>query len=100
MNDVDPEGFQRGSATCACGPLYSYGGHIEPGQYNPTCPEHSAPATFRALLAAVRERDNTIARVREVIVEYDALKPEIIPVASTHAWMHEVRAALDPQETP
>ena len=45
MNDVDPEGFQRGSAACVCGPLYSYGGHIEPGQYNPTCPEHSAPAT-------------------------------------------------------
>lgn len=42
MNDVDPEGFQRGSAACVCGPLYSYGGHIEPGQYNPTCPEHSA----------------------------------------------------------
>lgn len=41
MNAIDPEGFLRGGATCTCGPLYSYGGHIEPGQYNPDCPEHS-----------------------------------------------------------
>ena len=53
-----------------------------------------------ALLAAVRERDNTIARVREVLDDYDGLDAEPIPKLSTHAWMHEVRAALDPQETP
>lgn len=52
------------------------------------------------LLAAVRERDNTIARVREVLDDYDGLDAEPIPKLSTHTWMHEVRAALDPQETP
>lgn len=53
-----------------------------------------------ALLAAVRERDNTIARVREVLDDYDGLNAEPIPKLSTHTWMHQVRAALDPQETP
>lgn len=53
-----------------------------------------------ALLAAVRERDNTIARIREVLDDYDGLNAEPIPKLSTHTWMHEVRAALDPQETP
>ena len=52
------------------------------------------------LLAAVRERDNTIARIREVLDDYDGLNAEPIPKLSTHTWMHEVRAALDPQETP
>lgn len=52
------------------------------------------------LLAAVRERDNTIARVREVLDDYDGLDAEPIPKLSTHTWMHQVRAALDPQETP
>ncbi|MBY4212858.1 hypothetical protein HQO42_14805 [Rhodococcus fascians] len=49
-----------------------------------------------ALLAVLRERDNTIARVREVLTltwpEYDAG----IDVVSAE----ELRAALDPQETP
>jgi len=53
-----------------------------------------------ALLAAVRERDNTIARIREVLDDYDGLNAEPIPKLSTHTWMHEVSAALDPQETP
>ena len=52
------------------------------------------------LLAAVRERDNTIARVQDVLDDYDHLGIELIPTLSTHAWMHEVRAALDSQETP
>ena len=52
------------------------------------------------LLAAVRERDNTIARVRDVLDDYDGLDAEPIPKLSTHTWMHLVRAALDPQETP
>ncbi|WP_322544444.1 hypothetical protein U2G91_15730 [Rhodococcoides fascians] len=51
-----------------------------------------------ALLAAVRERDNTIARIREVLDDYDGLNAEPIPKLSTHTWMHEVRAALEPQE--
>lgn len=41
MSDVDPEGFLRGGAECICGPLYSYGGHVEPGQYHPDCREHA-----------------------------------------------------------
>ncbi|OZE77191.1 hypothetical protein CH305_18310 [Rhodococcus sp. 15-649-2-2] len=52
-----------------------------------------------ALLAVLRERDNTIARVRDVLDDYDHLGIEPIPTLSAHAWMHEVRAALDPQET-
>lgn len=58
-----------------------------------------ALADRESLLAAVRERDNTIARVREVLEDYDGLDAEPIPKLSTHTWMHEVRAALDPQET-
>lgn len=37
---IDPEAFVRGGVTCICGPLYSYAGHVEPGQYAPDCPEH------------------------------------------------------------
>lgn len=44
-----------------------------------------------ALLAAVRERDNTIARVRKCINDYESL--------GTRPW-NALRAALDPQETP
>lgn len=65
-----------------------------------THPADDYRPVISALLAAVRERDNTIARVREVLDDYDGLDAEPIPKLSTHAWMHEVRAALDPQETP
>lgn len=60
----------------------------------------AARTDIPTLLAAVRERDNTIARIREVLDDYDGLNAEPIPKLSTHTWMHEVRAALDPQETP
>ena len=39
--DIDPEGFLSGGLGCICGPLYSYGGHVELGQYAPDCPVHS-----------------------------------------------------------
>lgn len=52
------------------------------------------------LLAVLRERDNTIAKVRDVLEDYDHLGIEAIPTLSTRAWMHELRTALDPQETP
>ncbi|WP_032368565.1 hypothetical protein [Rhodococcoides fascians] len=50
-----------------------------------------------ALLAAVRERDNTIARVRAIVESVhvsDDLDPDGYQVAGL------IRAALDPQETP
>lgn len=49
-----------------------------------------------ALLAAVRERDNTIARVRDIVESVhvsDDLDPDGYQVAGL------IRAALDPQET-
>lgn len=51
----------------------------------------------RELLAAVRERDNTIARVRDIVEsvhQSDDLDPDGYQVAGL------IRAALDPQETP
>lgn len=49
-----------------------------------------------ALLAAVRERNNTIARVRDIVESVhtsDGLDPDGYQVAGL------IRAALDPQET-
>lgn len=49
------------------------------------------------LLAAVRERDNTIARVRDIVEsvhQSDGLDPDGYQVAGL------IRAALDPQEKP
>ena len=43
MPDIDPEGFVSGGPGCVCGPLYSYAGHVEPGQYAPDCPIHGEP---------------------------------------------------------
>lgn len=54
-------------------------------------------ATSDRLLAAVRERDNTIARVRDIVESVhvsDGLDPDGYQVAGL------IRAALDPQETP
>ena len=51
----------------------------------------------RDLLAAVRERDNTIARVRDIVESVhmsDGLDPDGYQVAGL------IRAPLDPQETP
>lgn len=39
-HDIDPEGFAKGPAGCICGPLYTYGGLAEPGQFHPHCPIH------------------------------------------------------------
>lgn len=65
-----------------------------------THPTEDYRPVISELVAAVRERDNTIARVRAVLDDYDGLDAEPIPKLSTYTWMHEVRAALDPQETP
>ena len=64
------------------------------GRVHVGCTEES----YADLVAAVRERDNTIARVREVLDDY-ATHACATPNLSAHAWMCEVRAALDPQET-
>lgn len=52
---------------------------------------------IETLLAAVRERDNTIAKVRDIVESVhvsDGLDPDAYQVAGL------IRAALDPQETP
>lgn len=49
-----------------------------------------------ALLAAVRERDNTIAKVQELLREAEISSPDENP----YVYADELRAALDPQETP
>ena len=86
-------------ASCGAGDLDpEYGDRDEQTARNAEFIAH-AREDIPALLAVLRERDNTIARVRAVLAEYDHLGPEAAAVASTHAWMHEVRAALDPQET-
>ena len=41
MSDIDPEGFVSGGAECICGPLYTYAGITEPGQFHPDCPHHN-----------------------------------------------------------
>ena len=48
------------------------------------------------LLAAVRERDNTIAKVQELLREAEISSPDENP----YVYADELRAALDPQETP
>lgn len=52
---------------------------------------------IETLLDAVRERDNTIARVRGVFEEMHEHAP-----LTSNGWFYAVklRAALDPQETP
>lgn len=50
----------------------------------------------RDLLAAVRERDNTIAKVQELLREAEISSPDENP----YVYADELRAALDPQETP
>lgn len=41
--DLDVEAFVRGPEGCVCGPLYTYAGATEPGQYDPDCPVHHDP---------------------------------------------------------
>lgn len=41
MSNLDPEGFTREGNGCICGRLYTYGGHVEPGQFDPDCPFHN-----------------------------------------------------------
>jgi hypothetical protein len=55
--DINPEGFVRGPDNCICGPLYHYGGHVEPGQFHPECPYHSLgePALAPAPVPPVAE---------------------------------------------
>lgn len=40
MADVDPEGYVRYGGDCICGPVYTYAGVPEPGQFDADCPEH------------------------------------------------------------
>lgn len=58
---------------------------------------------IETLLAAVRERDNTIARVREAIVTIEMSASAIsqfAPGSMSAFAVDALRAALDPQETP
>lgn len=38
--DIEVEAFVRIDGDCICGPLYTYAGHVEPGQFSPDCPVH------------------------------------------------------------
>ncbi|MFC8182437.1 hypothetical protein ACFULT_26495 [Rhodococcus sp. NPDC057297] len=51
-----------------------------------------------ALVAALRERDNTITRVREVLERNENSAPD--DWGLTYVYTSQLRAALDPQETP
>ncbi|OZC62752.1 hypothetical protein CH276_14120 [Rhodococcus sp. 06-470-2] len=53
-----------------------------------------------ALLAAVRERDNTIAKVHELMQSWDNGEYDDSHQFSPHHFVRHLRAALDPQETP
>ncbi|MFI7172323.1 hypothetical protein [Rhodococcoides fascians] len=54
----------------------------------------------RELLAAVRERDNTIAKVHELMQSWDNGDYDDMNQFSPHHFVRHLRAALDPQETP
>ena len=52
-----------------------------------------------ALLAAVRERDNTIAKVHELMQSWDNGDYDDMNQFSPHHFVRHLRAALDPHET-
>lgn len=58
--DVNPEGFLSGGPGCTCGPLYSYAGHVEPGQYAPDCPAHSDDGQDTPTPACRHERTTVV----------------------------------------
>jgi hypothetical protein len=75
------------------------------GEAHPTDAEFIAHARtdIPALLTALRERDATIARVRDVAEEliqsFDRVESSrALYDAPTHRWVDLLRAALDPQE--
>lgn len=53
MSDIDPEGFTQGPADCICGPLYTYGGHEEPGRCAMTGHPYVDLAVYAATAAAI-----------------------------------------------
>lgn len=65
--EIDPEGFVREGNGCICGPLYTHGGHVEPGQFDPDCPYHSSEN---------REGEIRVARYgrpEQAVAEFDAM---------------------------
>ncbi|AEK06485.1 hypothetical protein SEA_DIRTMONSTER_7 [Mycobacterium phage DirtMonster] len=42
--DINAEGFIRYGGDCTCGAIYTYGGHAEPGSFDPFCPDHGEAA--------------------------------------------------------
>ncbi|QAY03079.1 hypothetical protein SEA_SQUEE_62 [Mycobacterium phage Squee] len=46
--DINAEGFIRYSGDCTCGAIYTYGGHAEPGSFDPFCPDHGEDAVVAA----------------------------------------------------
>lgn len=39
-DDIEVEWHVRYGGDCICGPLYTYAGIVEPGQFSPDCPVH------------------------------------------------------------
>lgn len=51
---LDPEAFVRYGGDCVCGAVYTYGGHAEPGQFDPFCPDHGDPEYVKTLEEVVQ----------------------------------------------
>lgn len=49
VRDINPEGFTRYGGDCVCGPVYTYAGIAEPGQFDPFCPVHGDPEYVETL---------------------------------------------------
>lgn len=76
---IDPEGFTN--MGCGCGRLYSYGGHVEPGQHDPDCPASRSLALAR-LQARWDARDEVL---RGLIEKWRERTVTVMPSALTAA---------------
>lgn len=61
----DPEGHVRYGDGCICGPVYTYNGIPEPGQFSPDCPLHGDETD-----SACETPDSS------VVYEHDCMKTE------------------------
>lgn len=101
---MNPEGFQVDpDPRCVCGPLYSYGGHTEPGQFSPDCPVHGTqewvPARRLAVAGVIRKGPFDPPNTRALAVVVDWNHPRG-PVAGKIVWSVEADAMAQPGTTP
>lgn len=88
--DVNPEAFTSSPhRECICGPIYSYGGHEEPGQYAPDCPVHGEePPPARRLAVAGVIQKGTRPGTRSAVVIADWGHPKG-PAVAKGTWDQE-----------